>query len=259
MQAISPLDLYRFHGRLRPLTFLYGLPINRYLEYPWTANGLQPFEGRTLLDVGASRSPLTILFAHHGAEVVALDQDPLVMDLPTMATRAGLTAAARSIKPQLQDARAMPYADGYFARVCSVSVLEHIPEDGDSVVAREMARVLSPGGLMALTLPFGRVYRPPGPEPDLEQYQRIYDSVVLEERIIEPTGLNVVKREYFGVRMELVFKLLQAPTKKRLSRLLTGWVSAVTPSRVFGFLTDDEMHKVGGVCLLLRKPDVEQN
>ena len=46
MQAISPLDFYRFHGRLRPLTFLYGLPINRYLEYTWTANALQPFEGQ---------------------------------------------------------------------------------------------------------------------------------------------------------------------------------------------------------------------
>ena len=246
MQAISPLDFYRFHGRLRPLSFLYGLPMSRYLEYPWTANALQPFEGRTLLDVGASRSPLTILFAHHGAEVVALDQDPLVMDLPTMATRAGMTAAARSIKPQLHDARAMPYEDGSFARVCSVSVLEHIPEDGDSDVAREMARVLAPGGLMALTLPFGQVYRPPGPEPDLEQYQRIYDSAALEERVIEPTGLNVVKREYFGVRMERSIQASPSTDKDSgYSRLLTGWVSAVTPSRVFGFLTDDEMHKAG--------------
>ena len=259
MQAISPLDFYRFHGRLRPLSFLYGLPMSRYLEYPWTANALQPFEGRTLLDVGASRSPLTILFAHYGAEVVALDQDPLVMDLPTMATRAGMTAAARSIKPQLHDARTMPYEDGSFARVCSVSVLEHIPEDGDSDVAREMARVLAPGGLMALTLPFGQVYRPPGPEPDLEQYQRIYDSAALEERVIEPTGLNVVKREYFGVRMERVFRLLQFPTKYRYSRLFIGWISAVTPSRICGFLKDDETDKAGGVCLLLRKSDVKQN
>ncbi len=255
MQPITRLDFYRFHGRLRPLSYLYGQPMSRYLEYPWTANALQPLDGRPLLDVGASRSPLTILLAHLGAEVVALDQDPLVMDLPTMATRANLTAAARSITPRLLDARAMPYADGFFSRVCSVSVLEHIPDDGDTIVAKEMARVLAPGGLLALTLPFGQSYRPPGSDPAQERYQRIYDGPALAERVIEPTGLNVVRREYFGVRMERLFRTLQLPTKVRLSRLFTGWVSAVTPSQICGFLDVDEMDKAGGVCVLLRKPE----
>ncbi len=258
MQTVTRLDFHRFHGRLRPLSYLYGLPINRYLEYPWTANALQPVTGLSLLDVGASRSPLTILLAHQGAEVVALDPDPLVMDLPTMATRAGLPAAARSITPQLHDARAMPFADDTFDRVCSVSVLEHIPENGDSEVSREMARVLAPGGLMALTLPFGRAYRPPGPDPSQEQFQRIYDDVALDERVIRPTGLNVVKLEYFGVRMPLLFALLQSPTKLWFTRLLLGWVNVVTPSRICGFLNEDEMEHAGGVCLLLRKPSTEQ-
>ena len=259
MRPISRLDFYRFHGRLRPLSYLYGQPMSRYLEYPWTANALQPLDGSSLLDVGASRSPLTILLAQLGADVVAVDQDPLVMDLPTMATRANMIAAARRIAPRLLDARAMPFADGSFTRMCSVSVLEHIPGDGDSAVAEEMARVLAPGGLMALTLPFGRSYRPPGPDPAQEHYQRIYDGAALQARVIGPTGLNVVKREYFGVRMELPFRTLQAPTKVRLFRLFTGWVSAVTPGRICGFLRDDEMDKAGGVCVLLRKPEDEPN
>ena len=84
--------------------------------------------------------------------------------------------------------------------------------------------------------------------------------LVLEERVIEPTGLNVVKREYFGVRMERSIQATPISNKdSRYSRLFIGWISAVTPSRICGFLTDDEMHKVGGVCLLLRKPDVKQN
>lgn len=257
MQTVSRFDFYRFHGRLQPLSYLYALPISRYLEYPWTANALQPVDGQTLLDVGASRSPLTILFAHQGAEVVALDLDSLVMDLPTMATRAGLTAAARSITPRLHDAREMPYPDGSFGRVCSVSVLEHIPGDGDTIVAREMARVLAPGGLMALTLPYGQQYRPPGPDPAQEQYQRIYDDAALQERVIEPTGLNVVKREHFGVRMPRLFAILQLPTRRRITRIFAGWLTLVTPTRVCGFLNDDEMENAGGVCLLLRKPSAE--
>jgi SAM-dependent methyltransferase len=255
VQSLTPLDFYRFHGRLQPFRYLYGLDACRYLEYSWTANALQPLQGAATLDVGASRSPFTILLAEQGAGVVALDQDPLVMDLPTMATRANMVMAARNIDPQLQDARTMPFADGHFGRVCAVSVLEHIPEDGDSEVAREMSRVLAPGGLMALTLPYGQHYRSPGPEPEQEQYQRIYNDVALKTRVIEPSGLNVVKREHFGVRMPIPFMLLHAPTTKRLSRLFTGWVNAVMPSRVYGFLDDTELEKAGGVCLLLRKPE----
>lgn len=258
IQTISRLDFYRFHARLRPVSYLYGLPVNRYLEYPWTANALQPLAGKTLLDIGASRSPLTIWFAQQGASVTALDQDPLVMDLPPMATRAGLTAAARSIEPRLEDARALQFADGSFARACSVSVLEHIPEDGDTTVACEMARVLAPGGLMALTLPFGQEYRPPGPDPAQERFQRIYNAAALDERVIAPTGLNVVKREYFGVRMHTLFAILYAPSRLRLSRLLTGWFNAVMPARIFGFLNEEELDKAGGVCLLLRKPSLNQ-
>lgn len=219
---------------------------------------LQPLAGETLLDVGASRSPLTIWLAQQGAHVTALDQDPLVMDLPTMATRAGLTAAARSITPRLEDARALPFADGSFTRSCSVSVLEHIPGDGDTAVAREMARVLAPGGLMALTLPFGQEYRPPGPDPAQERFQRIYDSTALAERILAPTGMNVVKRAYFGVRMHALFAILYAPSRLRLTRLLTGWMNAVMPARVFGFLPEDEIDNAGGVCLLLHKPSTNQ-
>ncbi len=74
-------------------------------------------------------------------------------------------------------------------------------------------------------------------------------------RVVEPTGLEIVKREHFGVRRPLLFALLHAPTTKRLSRLATGWVNAVMPSAVYGFLGDDEQHKAGGVCLLLRKPN----
>ena len=161
MPSITPLDFYRIHGRLQPFRYLYGLDVCRYLEYSWTANALQPLAGRPALDVGASRSPLTILLARQGATLTALDVDPLVMDLPTLATRAGMTAAARSITPRLHDARALPFADRSFARVCAVSVLEHIPKEGDSRVTGEMARVLAPGGLMALTLPYGQHYRPP--------------------------------------------------------------------------------------------------
>jgi SAM-dependent methyltransferase len=49
------------------------------------------------------------------------------------------------------DATAMPFPDGAFDRVIAAEVLEHIPADARALA--EIARVLRPGGLLAVTVP----------------------------------------------------------------------------------------------------------
>ena len=49
------------------------------------------------------------------------------------------------------DALRLPFADGAFDRVIASEVLEHIPEDETAMA--ELARVLRPGGTMAVTVP----------------------------------------------------------------------------------------------------------
>ena len=49
------------------------------------------------------------------------------------------------------DATRLPFADGSFDRVIASEVLEHIPDDGAAFA--ELARVLRPGGTMAVTVP----------------------------------------------------------------------------------------------------------
>jgi SAM-dependent methyltransferase len=49
------------------------------------------------------------------------------------------------------DATAMPFPDGCFDRVIAAEVLEHIP--ADQAAMNELARVLRPGGLAAITVP----------------------------------------------------------------------------------------------------------
>src|SRR5262249_57735133 len=48
-------------------------------------------------------------------------------------------------------ARALPFGDGSFDRVIAAEVLEHIPLDRRALA--EIARVLRPGGLLAVTVP----------------------------------------------------------------------------------------------------------
>ena len=49
------------------------------------------------------------------------------------------------------DALHLPFADGTFDRVIASEVLEHIPDDVAAMT--ELARVLRPGGTMAVTVP----------------------------------------------------------------------------------------------------------
>jgi SAM-dependent methyltransferase len=49
------------------------------------------------------------------------------------------------------DALSLPFADGEFDRVVAAEVLEHIPDD--RIAIAELARVLRPGGTLAVTVP----------------------------------------------------------------------------------------------------------
>lgn len=75
-----------------------------------------------------------------GAVVVAMEQDDCESH-PSTAS-AGLSAG---------DALALPFADATFDRVISSEVFEHIPDDRGA--AREVFRVLKPGGTAAITVP----------------------------------------------------------------------------------------------------------
>ena len=64
---------------------------------------------------------------------------------------AGELAAGHPATAVQGDALALPFPDGTFDRVIASEVLEHIPDDVAAM--RELARVLRPGGTMAVTVP----------------------------------------------------------------------------------------------------------
>ena len=60
---------------------------------------------------------------------------------------------------QVEDARALPFGDASFDAIACVSVIEHVPGEGDAAAMAEMWRVLRPGGVLHLTT---NVRRAPG-------------------------------------------------------------------------------------------------
>lgn len=106
---------------------------------------------RRVLDVGSPKL-MSIRFAALGAQVVATDlDDPAVSRrwLPT-ARKLGLTRYSAGYL----DARRLPYDADSFDLAYSISVIEHIPENGDGLAIEEMLRVVRPGGKVVIEVPY---------------------------------------------------------------------------------------------------------
>jgi SAM-dependent methyltransferase len=112
--------------------------------------------GDKLLDLGCGFGRHAFEAARRGAAVVALDAgfDEVVGVRDTfgaMADAGELSPVTARCGAVQGDALHLPFADGTFDRIIASEVLEHIPDDAPAM--SELARVLRPGGTMAVTVP----------------------------------------------------------------------------------------------------------
>ncbi len=203
--------------------------------------GLEP--GERLLDLGCGAGRHAFEALRRGAHVVALDADGQelkgVASMMAAMSEAGEVAAGASGLPLKATALQLPFADGAFERVVAAEVLEHLPEDTRAM--RELARVLAPGGRMAVTVPRY------GPElvnwclsSDYHETEgghvRIYRRHQLQARL-QAAGLRVVGSHhahglhspYWWLRCLVGVEREQHPLVRAYHRVLVHDIMRATP------------------------------
>lgn len=147
--------------------------------------------GDRLLDLGAGGGRHAFEAIRGGAVVTALDADAAEMkDVAAMVgamTEAGPDAARGSGSATVGDALSLPFADATFERIIAAEVLEHIADDRGAMA--ELARVLRPGGTMAVTVP--------------RWYPEVVNWILSEDYHLTPGGhLRIYRRSVLVERLE---------------------------------------------------------
>ncbi len=125
-------------GRLKPISCISNSCL--LFTPAVTLSAMQPKSPGKILDLGCGNQPYR-RYLTGVVQYVGLDYPP---------TRECLES---SVKPEVHgDARTLPFADHSFDGVLCFQVLEHV--DRPETVLKEMGRVLKPGGVGLISVPF---------------------------------------------------------------------------------------------------------
>lgn len=205
------------HGKVK-----YGIryllfPVNywRNVEYKLVFQAGDFKCGERVLDLSSPKLLAIYLAKKIGVQIVATDiEDYFLAEYETI--RRVEKVSRENFILKTEDGRALSFGDNSFDKIYAISVLEHIPQDGDTLCMKEMARVLKNHGRCYVTVPFSPEYREQykkggfywvnvsrNAEDGRVFYQRFYPEKELFRRLIEPSGLTPVSIQYVGETLSL--------------------------------------------------------
>lgn len=248
--------------KLAPRLLLNPVSIVRYFEFDFVNSSLNLENGLKVLDIS---SPY--LFGFFESNRFQLEYHHINPDRRDLANVISLSSKMKfkgKYITQQKDALKLDYPDNNFDRVISISVIEHINDDGDSEAMKEVWRVLKQNGLFSFTVPVKKLseieYR------DKDEYnlnnekqeskyffQRIYDNKKIEERLLSSiSNYEIIQQKIFGVNKKEIY----SEYKKRWMKY-NYWETVKDPyyiSKYFSFFNQiDELEDIGVMGLTIRK------
>lgn len=144
-------------------------------------------------------------------------------------------------RPQVfADAQLLPFLTGFFDTVLMLDVLEHLPRPANAM--SETARILKPGGLLILSVPF--LY-PLHDEPlDFHRWTRHG-----LDQMADQYGLRVIESRSVGQPLETAGLLLNLA----LAKTLLDWMDRRHPAVILGVLVPLLVLLTNLLCWLLAR------
>lgn len=103
-----------------------------------------------ILEAGCGLGAWVVFLSERGYDISGIDHDEKVIER--------LKTWRPSLKVASGDIRKLPYDDGCFGAYISLGVVEHF-EEGPERPLIEAMRILRPGGIVVLTVPFNNLFR----------------------------------------------------------------------------------------------------
>ncbi len=173
----------QFHDRWAAVIDLDGLRVQDYFEARTAPENrfilrhLGDVRGKRLLDLGCGAGENSVYFARRGAQCVAADLSPGMVEVACqLAARHDVSLAG-----QATNALALDFPDQSFDIVYAANLLHHLPDP--KAALREMHRVLVPGGKACFWDPLRH-------NPVINIYRRMATAVRTDDET--PLDINLV-------------------------------------------------------------------
>ena len=243
------------------------IPVNywRNLEFKIVLDALNPSAEDRILDIGSPKLLPLYIADRFQSEIYTTDiVDYFKNDYDFFRRISGIPESR--FHTSVADGRSLPFPDNHFSKVFSISVIEHIPGDGDMECMTQIGRILENGGTAVITVPFAtnsrleyksasEFYWASKSEDTTNKgrifYQRRYSEEDLFTRLIRPSGLELQRLQYLGERVWL-------SDEKEVSDYLPAFLGPLHPalSAIFHSKPADswqELRKACGALIVLKK------
>ncbi|MDD1777566.1 MAG: class I SAM-dependent methyltransferase [Candidatus Helarchaeota archaeon] len=204
-------------SQFQRFAYLLSNPVSivRYFEYSFGHKSVNWIEVGKGLDISSPRIFYTFLLKKYPQLKYDII-NPNNLDLQETQEFINILGLVERTNLFSMDGTKLKYPDNHFDVVTSLSVIEHIPDNGDILAIKEMWRVLRMGGKLVVTVPCSKSYHEEWKDNDVYGlgkignngkffFQRVYDSQMLRERVFDTIKIRPVLFEVYGERVKGIY------------------------------------------------------